>query len=712
MSISSINYFPGTLLYLDDYTWQFIAAPLIIAGGILFKSEQERIVNLIWFACLGITGLLLLTIWPATAIKLLAMNVATGWMLVNSRSTQNIEIASINLGVGIAFIIALLGEKISLGNWYLLGAIAIIILSGLGKYLLRKNSSLANIYLKASDGWGYCLCVIELFSLTLNYLTASNFYLDNYPWQYVVAPILIASAIAYRYWQQPDNKSIYAFAWAIESSVTGSILIAGGSNLELATANIFLAILSLLVSRKKYLLLDLFSVRSLPIIYLLISIAWRWNYFTANTGWLTLAAGITGIFAASRYMEIEKTKNSDTYAFGKSISYFSIVGITCGCYELVIYRMIQSSGGSIADGITILAMVAAAIALFYRLFVWFWRSRQQNSIFELSLQEITIVAHIHWVLGSILKIIAGGIAVESDSRLFPLSIAVSFVLAAYALIQGRNTTNKASSWWVYVGIVEIIATTVYARLVLEQMSVIDPWRVIIVCLVALFIYQMPWQTWGWQPTPWHRTSLVLPAATVIVTADNISYLSLVAVAVFYGRIAIAQQNIRWSYLTVGFLSGAIARFGLENNLTDILFYGFIFSFALLYIAQFDPILIKPKNKKSRHYLRILGIGIVCSIALLFHQDRGGIVPSIISLTAIFAGLGLRIRAFLFVGTITFILTVFYHLIVLSFTYSFLKWIIGLIAGIVLIVIAANFEKRSEQMIYLMRNWFKNLQEWE
>ena len=75
-------------------------------------------------------------------------------------------------------------------------------------------------------------------------------------------------------------------------------------------------------------------------------------------------------------------------------------------------------------------------------------------------------------------------------------------------------------------------------------------------------------------------------------------------------------------------------------------------------------------------------------------------------------MGLRVRAFLFVGTTTFILTVFYHLIVLSFTYSFLKWVIGLIAGIVLIFIAANFEKRSEQMINLMGNWFGKLQQWE
>ncbi|MDJ0725896.1 MAG: hypothetical protein QNJ38_12360 [Prochloraceae cyanobacterium] len=714
LSIFTLTQIQASYFYLEtNYTWQYVAAPILIGSAILYRSEKDRIINIIWLICLCASATLMLTIWQPTAIKLFGLAVATDLMLVNSRVSQNVGLATLNIGWAIGLIISLFWGEISLGNWYLLGAIAIIILSGLRRYLIGKNSTLASIYSEAADRWNSVICIAELSILTLNSLPQSRIYLEtNYTWQYLAAPILIGSAIAYLYWQKPNNQSIFCVAWAIESAVTGGILIAGGANLEIATANICLALLSLLLTRKKYRLLELSILQFLPIIYVLISIAWRWNYFTAQTGWLTLAAAVITILAASRYMKLDATKNTDIYSYGKIISYLCIAGITFGCYELVIYRMMQSSGGSIADAITILAMVAAAIALFYRLFVWFWRSRDRNTIFQFTLNEITIVAHLHWVLASILKILAGGIAVESDSRLFPLSIAVSFVLAAYALIQGRDKTKKSSSWWVYVGIVEIIATTIYARLVLEQMSIIDPWRVIIVCLVALFIYQLPWQNLGWHPTPWHRTSLVLPAASAIVTVDNISYLSLLAVAVFYGRIAISQKNIRWSYLSLSFLDGAIARFGLENNLTDILFYVSIIGFSLLYIAQFDPILIKPKNKQSRHYLRILGIGIVCFVALIFHQDRGGIVPSIISLMVIFAGLGLKVRAFLFVGTITFLLTVFYHLIVLSVTYAFLKWVIGLIAGIILIIIAANFEKRSQQMINLVRNWFKKLEEWQ
>ena len=101
---------------------------------------------------------------------------------------------------------------------------------------------------------------------------------------------------------------------------------------------------------------------------------------------------------------------------------------------------------------------------------------------------------------------------------------------------------------------------------------------------------------------------------------------------------------------------------------------------------------------------------MCLVAL-FYQDTG-VVPSVISAIAIFAGLGLRIRAFLFVGTITFILTIIYQLVILVFTYSFLKWIIGLIAGIVLISIAANFESKRDRLINQLQSYLDRLKDWQ
>ena len=76
------------------------------------------------------------------------------------------------------------------------------------------------------------------------------------------------------------------------------------------------------------------------------------------------------------------------------------------------------------------------------------------------------------------------------------------------------------------------------------------------------------------------------------------------------------------------------------------------------------------------------------------------------------GLGLRVRAFLYVGTITFLVNVSYQSILLSLQYSFLKWVIGLIAGIILISIAANFEIQRDRLNLLIRNIGDELAKWQ
>jgi hypothetical protein len=79
---------------------------------------------------------------------------------------------------------------------------------------------------------------------------------------------------------------------------------------------------------------------------------------------------------------------------------------------------------------------------------------------------------------------------------------------------------------------------------------------------------------------------------------------------------------------------------------------------------------------------------------------------------IFSGLGLRVRAFLFTGTITLVLTVLYQLIILIFTYSFLKWVVGLLTGISSIAIAAGFETKRDRLSHQLRSYREQLQSWQ
>ncbi|NEP04635.1 MULTISPECIES: hypothetical protein [Okeania] len=64
------------------------------------------------------------------------------------------------------------------------------------------------------------------------------------------------------------------------------------------------------------------------------------------------------------------------------------------------------------------------------------------------------------------------------------------------------------------------------------------------------------------------------------------------------------------------------------------------------------------------------------------------------------------RAFLYIGTVTFFINAFNQLIILNSLYSFFKWSIGLIVGIVFIWIAASFETRREQINNLLQNWIE------
>jgi uncharacterized membrane-anchored protein YhcB (DUF1043 family) len=51
-------------------------------------------------------------------------------------------------------------------------------------------------------------------------------------------------------------------------------------------------------------------------------------------------------------------------------------------------------------------------------------------------------------------------------------------------------------------------------------------------------------------------------------------------------------------------------------------------------------------------------------------------------------------------------------VVLISRYPFVKWVVGLIAGIIFIGMAANFENRREQVTSIFRNSRNELDDWE
>ena len=641
--------------------------------------------------------------------RFIGLTVATGLMFINAFNLRQIVVTIIHLGFGLCWLANLFSIFIDGWNWLLIGAITILGLYRLRLYLQKvvntpkfnyisqrqahgilgvgvetKNFKLINKYIIAADYWAIAIGTVEIAILSIIYFVSVNF-----EFQYLLTTALIISAIIWRYRSQPRNWTLYALVWLTELLIIGVVSLVGGSGLTIAIANIIMGSIALVIvrqaSRSNWIWREL-NLAYVPFIYAALAIIWRLPYHNALTGLLTLSAAI--IFLNTKV-------KSDRV--NMAIDYLAYIGISVGIYELVIDR-IRLSSTSLADNLTILALTAAAIAFSYRLIAWRDRQRQRT--------RIIFIAHLHWVVASVFKIIAAGIALENTAiNLALVSIATSFCLGAYAVIQGKDSlesSSKLNDWWVYVGTVEIAATLIYGRLIIDRLSLFDPWRVIFTCAIALLIYQIPWQDFGWRVTPWRRIALITPAVMVLAIAEDISYLSLLVAALFYLRIAYAQRNIRWSYISLGFIDWGIVRAWQHF---EFIWIPVAIGLSILYIAQFDP----NRSRRLRHYLRIVGCSVIC-VATLFYPSA--IVSGAVAFIFIFIGLGLKIRAFLFTGTITLVLSVIYQLIILVMTYSFLKWIIGLLAGIGSIAIAARFERQRSLFNSQLKNYSDKLQNWQ
>ncbi|BAZ43974.1 hypothetical protein NIES4102_09770 [Chondrocystis sp. NIES-4102] len=671
------------------------------------KPQQRRITTYLSCIALVATQILVYGRWET---RILGLAVAVGLMFFNAYHWRRTIITIIHVGFCLALLTSVINLVVRGNYWVLIGAAIILGLYQCRQYLKysqdtpkfdyisqrrahgilgvgveTKNYKLIAKYIQAIDYWAIALIVVEIVFLSIMGV-------NNRDIQGILGILLLITAIIWRYRQQPNNWVLYTLVWLGELLAVGITFSLGGNGVVAAVSNICLGFLALGLRRwvSRISAWGKLNLADPPLIYAVLAILWRLAYFNSYTGWLTLAVALI-------LFNTQHPKGK----LNKIISYSGFAAITGGIYEIAVALIWQSSRVNIAQGLTILALITAAIAFTYRLGVrWYGNSDKQ----------VIFIAHLHWAVASILKIIVAGITLKSATVGFTgINIATNFCLGAYALIQGkdRNSQTNRINDWVYLGLVEIIATLFYSRLIISQLSVFDPWRVIFTCAIALFCYQIPWNNLGWRVTPWRRTAIVMPMLVAIVTLENISYISLLVTGIFYLRIAYAYKNIRWSYLSLGLINWATIKLVWQLQ-TEFIFVAAIITLSILYIAQIDPYL--KSHRQRRHYIRLLGSNILCLTALSYQEF--GIIPAVISLSLILLGLGLKIRAFLFTGTITIIFTVIYQLIILVLAYPFFKWIIGLITGICAILMAAKFEQKRAQLNNHLQNYASKLQSWQ
>ncbi len=661
-------------------------------------------------AALGLAQSLTL---PLSGGRLISLAVASALMFLNTQYLRHKVSALITVGFGLSFIAALLWEgvpglpRLSIEGWFVAGAVCTVGLWLVRTLLSRRENELVAIYAEATDKWAIALCSVELLLLSVHSLFVYQG-LAQAGFLYLTSSAIILGAIVYRSWQQPTNWGFYGIGWCLELLIAEVLGFGDRSIIKIAIANIALGLITQLLGewwRRKHRLEQLPNRwHILPLLYGVFGAVLRSSSFANWTGLSTLAIALIAIGVGRRRQEF------------KPLVYLGLVGVSISVYELLLYQLLQVPGGAFGDGLIAMSVLGTGIMYAYRIL-----SPWLVDYLRLTTEELKVVAHVHWAVSSCLLLCATFTPIAIN-RLVGLGVGV--FLIRYAIFQGRSPLSpplirgvggitKAETW-VYLGLLEIAGLRIYwihtavGRLFAGPLL---PWRAPIASVVAYFLYILPWERWGWSKRPWQNAAYILPLIYLWESRAEIYPVGLLITAGFYAFVAKFSEKFRFTYVSVVLIDWALFRWFSGLHLTDPLWYVTVIGLSLLYVAECDPGLRLPEMKASRHWLRFLGSGLICGWAIVFHQDTA-FVPGIFSLIAIFAGLALRVRAFLYVGTGTFFITSFYQLVIFSLRYPFFKWVVGLLVGIVLISIAANFETRREQLNSLLRNTTEELQEWE
>ncbi|HZG38518.1 MAG TPA: hypothetical protein VEZ50_07530 [Nodosilinea sp.] len=652
--------------------------------------------------------------------RLVGLGSATALTGVNSAFYRRPGVAFLAVGFGLGWVYSSLADWLPgyprhLADWGLVTVGLMAVLWGTWRALPAaveaeppslaeaEPPSLQGLYRTACDRWGHGLAIVVL---TLSTLAIAFYYFDwREPRPLIVAVLgAFLLGLGLRYWGNVRPLTIYLAGWGIELLVAGLLVERYPTPVALAVPTLGLGAIALTlaarVGRSRPALAA--PLQTLTLLYAGLALALRAYTATAWTGWLVVVAALL-VLEVGRRTQMPLAR------------WLALGLLSVGWYELVIYQMLQGSGGEAADALLVLAGVAALIMTLYRL-----AAGQLNRTLGLPQIELVWAAHLHWLIGSLLML-GGGIGSGfAEARLgwlglaireaIPLGIAAALVL--YALSQGRLESREVDPRaWVYAGLIELIGWFALGRSLFPSLGFLDNWWGVVACAVAVPVYWVPWATWGWPQRPWRVMAVGAPLAITLLTGGVDHIPTLWVLVGFYGWLAWHSGKIRVSYLSMGCAVWAVW-IGLERAaIRDSLAWLLPLGLVLLSIAQLDPVLQRPEGKEPRHWLRVMALALVLFTALVTERWTG-LPAGAIALGAIAAGLVLRIRALLYVGTLVFALNALNQLVLLNAAFPFIKWVVGIGVGVALIWIAADVERRRDQWVQLTQNWGQDLNNWQ
>ncbi len=697
----------GTATHRPQWSLVWLATPLALTAVAKYTEVPHKQVASTFSAIALIFAQFLIFTFPG--YRLIGFGLAAVLMLVNTYYLVELPAAVIGVGFGLSFVAAAIDRLgfVSGWDWGIAGAIAVLSLWLLRSMIVRfssrlpEPSQLAEIYDRALDAWAILLAGLLLTTITFysfDFYAGSS--LSSPASAEVLAAILmIMAAIIFRSLRQLSPLAIYALAWSLELLTAVGLSFVDRTTINLAVANIALGLFTQLLGdwwrRRQRAQTNLPSIHFIPLVYGGLGLTFRSHTFANWTGLTVLGASLIAIGIGRREQEF------------KPLVYLGLIGVSVAAYESLLYQLFQTPGGVFGDGLIVLATLGTTLTYIYRIL-----SPWLSNYLHLTNTELKIFAHLHWVLSSWLLIWASANDIKSS---LSLGLVTGALLVQYAFWQGRN--NRDRQWaeiWIYLGWLEAFGIRLYwinTPLVKYISGPLAPWKVALAALFAYFIYILPWDNWGWSKKPWQVIASLIPIIAILESPAKFYPISLLIAATFYVFLAWERQEVRFTYVSVAIIDWIMLRWFWQIGLTQPEFYVTPLGLSLLYITQFDRTLKLPAEKPLRHTLRMLATALICGIPLLTQQSHG-LVAGAFSLAAIAAGLALRVRAFLFVGTAVFLINVFYQLVVLIFDYPLIKWAIGLAFGIVFIWIAATFETRRDRISAFVQHWVVQLQSWD
>ncbi len=720
IGLSTISY--GLLI--DSYSGQPHWLWLIVPVTLTVMANHRRTLYPQMAAGIALSTLVLHAPWLGSwTAAITAFTAGTLCAAINSRVLRDRFGASFTIGMALLLASSLVWVGLirqldnSVSRMMIFWVIEIGSLWLIQRGLMRRSNEMALLYVHATRTWAALMLAIFLFwgtavaATTVAAPVLENGLETTHTRYLLAATCILIAALAEFIRYRPMEWRYCSLAWAVEISLVIGLKLQGSGPVKIGIVTLALAFVTQVIA-------DVWVIRHppyrrswhyIPLAYAVIGLVLGHLSFQANTGFFTLAAGILLLGIGRRQANFE------------GFSYAGLAAISAGAYELIVYRLLQVSGGYLGDGITLLAGLALAIAALYQICrPWV------PAYLRLSAPAISLAGHGHWVIGSVLCLFA---AIEglSQPQGITLWTGCSLLLAGYALAVGNrrwraNALGFSHSGWTGIGLAVALLCVAYDRYSWFP----DRARLLaggggIACAIGLLLYAMPWERLGWSQRPWQRLSLWLPMLTLGITLAYVQTQGLLIVAAFYAWMAKQRDRVRLSYLSLLLLDFSLLEYLDSRGWLTYISFGLMFGLSVLYIAEVEPYLQDDgqnnAKRQQRHWLRMLASGLI-GLSALYQTEISerflgfAAIALVIGIAFIFAGLILKVRAFLYAGTATFITQILRVLWLFISANSLLLWAVGIVLGLVFIWVAATFESRRSQLGTRLSSWTSALETWD